>query len=92
MKVRYGDGSSENLRANVMIMRQVNRWRKWRCHIGLESLRIKGDGRIFRAVCGVGGQIGRIGGEVTLPSAPVNCMRESCGCVADILNSRFIED
>jgi hypothetical protein len=57
----------------------------WRCNAGLESLRVTGCGTVTRAVCGVGGSLGRLGGDVTLPADPVICTAAVCGCVADIL-------
>ena len=85
MTVQSADGSKEVLRANEIIMRDLNRWKGYRCNAGLESLRVKGDGTVMRAVCGVGGVLGRLGGAVALPPAPVLCDRDVCGCVADIL-------
>lgn len=73
------------VRANEFMIRGENRWKGYRCNAGIESLRIKGNGSITRAVCSVGGEIGRLGGTVTLPVAPIVCSAEVCACVADIL-------
>ncbi|WP_170422234.1 radical SAM protein [Ruegeria arenilitoris] len=83
------DGSRETFRPNEFIMRGENRWKGWTCDAGIESLRIAGDGGVFRAVCGVGGRIGKIGGDIALPEGAVICTKESCSCVADILISKF---
>lgn len=88
MRVTERDGSERNIRACTFILQGTNRWRGYSCQAGLESLRVKGSGEIFRAVCGVGGMIGRIGGEVRLPATPVLCTREHCSCTADILISK----
>ena len=42
-------------------------------------------GTLTRAVCGVGGSLGRLGGDIALPADPILCTAEVCGCVADIL-------
>lgn len=78
-------GRCETLRANQFVLRGLNRWQGYRCNIGIESLRVRGDGTVSRAVCGVGGDIGRLGGAVTLPAAPIVCTAPSCACIADIL-------
>ncbi len=79
------DGQREPMRANNFILRGENRWRGYRCLAGLESLRVKADGSVTRAVCGVGGILGKLGGPVTLPVTAVTCDRDACSCVADIL-------
>ncbi len=66
--------------------------RPYRCQAGLESLRIKGDGQIFRAVCSVGGSIGRLVAAVELPVSGIVCDRAACNCVADILITKIWED
>lgn len=85
MVARRWDGRAEPMRANGFIIHGTNRWRGYRCQAGLESLRVKGDGRVYRAVCAVGGEIGRLGGRIELPRDPIRCDRERCSCVADIL-------
>ena len=79
------DGSQERRRANQFILSGTNRWKGYSCDAGLESLRVKGSGEVLRAVCGVGGVIGRLGEDVTLPVAPIRCTRERCTCITDIL-------
>jgi MoaA/NifB/PqqE/SkfB family radical SAM enzyme len=88
MRQRRADGGMESVRANWLILNDMNRWRSWRCMAGIESLRIAANGDIFRSVCGVGGRIGRIGGEVNFPTVGVTCDRERCACVSDILISK----
>ncbi len=84
-------GRSEERRANTFITHDQNNWQGYRCQAGLESLRIKGDGSIYRAVCSVGGEIGRLGGKVELPASGILCDRTACSCVADILITKFRE-
>ena len=79
------DGRTCNVHVHDLILSDTNRWKGWLCHAGLESLRIKGDGRITRAVCSVGGEIGHLGRDIRFPDTPVVCDRDTCACVADIL-------
>lgn len=86
MTVSGGDVPAPvRMRANEFIIRNENRWAGYRCNAGLESLRIKADGGVTRAVCSVGGELGRLGQPIRLPSAPIICNASACGCVADIL-------
>ncbi len=86
MTVVGGDvDTPQRMRANEFIIRNENRWATYRCNAGLESLRIKADGGVTRAVCSVGGELGRLGQPIRLPSAPVICDADACSCVADIL-------
>lgn len=87
--VREFEGGGHDVRrANALLMAGQNRWRGYICEAGLESLRITADGRISRAVCGAGGQIGRLGQPLDFPVSPITCPKESCACVADILISK----
>ncbi len=85
LRVTAPDGSAQVAHVHELMLAGANRWQGWLCHAGLESLRIKGDGRVTRAVCSAGGDIGWLGGEVQLPNLPVLCDRKVCSCVADIL-------
>lgn len=85
MSVRFEDGTTTQRRANVFILQGTNRWKGYRCEAGLESLRIKADGSVLRAVCGAGGVIGKIGEELYFPLTSITCDRDSCSCVSDIL-------
>lgn len=86
MSRTLANGETQAWRANDLIIAGLNRWQGMRCHAGLESLRIKADGRVYRAVCGSGGCLGQLGqDEIDLPVLPITCDRDACACVADIL-------
>lgn len=85
MLVEHADGTREERRASSFIVDGSNRWRGYRCEAGIESLRVKGDGTVLRAVCGAGGPLGKLGEELYLPVSSIVCDRSSCACVADIL-------
>lgn len=85
MRAVTPNGESEVLRANQFILRGMNNWKGYKCNVGLESLRVKGSGEVYRGVCGVGGPIGRLGQEIDLPKQPIRCTKSACSCLADIL-------
>ncbi|HLQ18764.1 MAG TPA: radical SAM protein [Tabrizicola sp.] len=85
MTVQSPDGTRRVVRPTELVVRGQNRWRGFRCNAGLESLRITGNGAITRAVCSVGGEIGQLGGPITLPNIPILCTSDICSCTADIL-------
>lgn len=85
MRAVTPSGESEVLRANQFILRGMNNWKGYKCNVGLESLRVKGSGEVYRGVCGVGGPIGRLGQEIDLPKQPIRCTKSACSCLADIL-------
>jgi organic radical activating enzyme len=78
-------GRRTALRVTELVVRGENRWAGYLCNAGLESLRVRDEGTITRAVCAVGGDIGRLGGPVDLPQAPIRCSAGVCSCTADIL-------
>lgn len=88
VRVVAGDGSAERRRANQLILDGANRWAGFRCMAGVESLRIQGNGRITRAVCGVGGALGTLADPPELPLVGTTCDKAACACVADILISK----
>lgn len=85
MTVQGQDGRRASVRATEFVVRGQNRWSGYRCNAGVESLRVRDNGTITRAVCAVGGDIGRLGSPVTLPHGPIFCTAEVCSCTADIL-------
>lgn len=85
MTVHADDGSRMQLRVNELVMRKLNKFQGYQCNAGLESLRVKADGEIFRATCSAGGLIGLLGQSVELPNGPIRCPMDDCGCTADIL-------
>lgn len=88
MTRRDRGGETRRYHANKLILDGLNHWRGWRCMAGLESLRIKPDGSVYRSVCGVGGRIGQIGEPIAFPTTAVTCDRTACACISDILISK----
>jgi organic radical activating enzyme len=88
MTLRGRQGSARVVHANRLILDGLNHWQGWRCMAGLESLRIKPDGSVYRSVCGVGGRLGRVGEPIAFPTTAVTCDRSACACISDILISK----
>ena len=86
MTARAAGQPARVMRANEILLEGMNRWNGFHCNAGIESLRVMGDGTVMRAVCGVGGPLGRLGVRpVAQPPAPVPCTRDACNCLSDIL-------
>ncbi|MGA9436355.1 MAG: radical SAM protein [Roseobacter sp.] len=85
-------GQHDVLRGNDFILRGINRWKGYMCNVGLESLRVKGTGEVYRGVCAVGGRIGYLGEKIDLPRIPIRCSKDSCSCLADILTSKQLNE
>jgi MoaA/NifB/PqqE/SkfB family radical SAM enzyme len=73
------------IHANDVIKLHLNKFKDWKCNVGLESLMINWDGEVHRATCRVGDSIGNIYSNTFKPvTEPVICTRNFCTCSADI--------
>lgn len=73
------------IHANDVIKLHLNKYKGWKCNIGLESLMINYDGVVHGATCRVGGTLGNLyTGTFSIPTEPVICTRNNCTCAADI--------
>jgi organic radical activating enzyme len=90
MRKVYDDGSTELVKAAHLIVRSENRWRGWKCNIGVELLSVTKDGSVYRGVCRQGGYLGHIRDKhLGLPLAGIRCEKDVCHCVSDILTSKW---
>lgn len=80
--------ATEVLRANDLVEAGQVNFKNWICNIGIEQLFVGADGFVFRAGCGVGSRLGRIGGHISFPNQPVRCWKTYCHCVTDIAISK----
>lgn len=85
MTVTDTSGNVVTRRSEEFSLLGQNHWKGFSCNAGLESLRIKGNGDVSRAVCRVGGSIGNIENRVALPVAPIICTKQKCSCLSDVL-------
>ena len=71
--------------AAALVASGENHFEGWECQAGVEALAVTLGGDIFRAVCKIGGTIGRLGGKLPeYPIDPVVCDRAVCKCLTDI--------
>jgi len=86
----YGDGTSRVAEAREFILLDQNHWSSWGCNAGVESLAIRADGEIYRAVCKQGGSLGNLRDRwFSFPVAPIRCAKDTCACLADIKISKW---
>lgn len=72
------------LNPDKMILSKENDFKGWKCYVGIESIKIREDGFVFRANCDVGGPLGHIKEDFELPNSPIICPNDACKCSADI--------
>ena len=73
---------------NHLINQGLNKFSRWQCNIGLESLFVQFDGSVRRGNCEQGGYIGRLQEDFQLPTAPIICKQTLCKCDTDMLISK----
>ena len=61
-----------------------NHWKGWQCNVGLETLVVDIDGKVYRGRCKVGGSCGKVGEALELPTKPIICTVDTCNCLGDI--------
>ena len=75
---------------NDFLINKTNQFEGWTCMAGLESLMINWDGKVYRATCRVGGELGNIyENTFNIPTSPTICTRKWCTCAADINTTKF---
>jgi MoaA/NifB/PqqE/SkfB family radical SAM enzyme len=90
MRCIHADGTSRVAETQDFILRDENHWRSWNCNAGIESLAIRADGEVYRAVCGQQGSLGNLRDpSLSFPTAPIRCAKDSCACLADIKISKW---
>lgn len=56
----------------------------WKCGAGVDSLFIDMDGGVWTASCRVGGKLGSVWDDFTVPEDWITCTRNVCSCGADL--------
>jgi hypothetical protein len=93
MRWLYDDGSSQALGPRDLLLRGENRWHQWNCNAGVESIAIKADGKVYRAVCRQGGLLGSIfDPSISLPRSAIQCGMEICPNLNDFRITKWRED
>lgn len=91
MDITFDNGDIELLRPNDLINSGDINFKDWSCHAGLESLMIHPTGRITRAGCDVGGELGWLQKplEIKFPTDPIQCQVNRCWCSSDVAVTKF---
>ena len=63
---------------------KLNYYQGWSCGLGVENLFINPDGDVYGASCKVGGQLGNIYDQFSIPSAWAKCSMKVCSCGSDL--------
>lgn len=88
MNVIHDDGSEVVKPPSRFIVDGDNRWKGWKCWVGIQQITVKPNGDIYRGICRVGGMLGNIRGEYSFPDQPIICSRDVCSCVTDIMTRK----
>lgn len=90
MRVFYDDGAQKSVTPQSFVVNGLNRWRGWECDAGIELLSVDVRGDVYRGVCREGGRLGNIAniGLSAFPRDPIQCGRDACTCLLDIMTSR----
>lgn len=56
----------------------------WKCGAGVDSLYIDMDGGVWTASCRVGGKLGSVWDDFSVPDDWIDCTRNVCSCGADL--------
>jgi len=56
----------------------------WKCGAGVDNLYIDMDGYVWTASCRVGGQLGNVWEDFSVPDNWIDCNKKTCSCGADL--------
>jgi len=77
VKAYYDDGTIEEVRPQILVAKNMDRFKGWKCHIGTEFLKVDHYGNIY---CCDDNKSGNIKESYTLPTEPVICKINKCNC------------
>ena len=78
------DGSWRDWSTDELVGAKLNYVPGWRCGAGLDSLYIDMDGGVWTASCRVGGKLGNVFEDFSVPDDWIDCTRNVCSCGADL--------
>ena len=89
-RVQYADLTTEKLNTAELLNTNTANFKDWMCHAGNEGIFIDANGKVLRATCRVGEELGNIKNprEIKWPKDPILCPYSWCGCTTDIANSK----
>lgn len=77
--MKWRDWSTDEL-----VGAKLNYLRGWKCGAGVDSLFIDMDGYVWTASCRVGGKLGSVWDNFSVPSEWIDCTKKTCSCGADL--------
>lgn len=78
------NGNWKDWSTDKLVGERKNYLEGWDCGAGVENLCIDMDGEVWSATCRVGGKLGNIWEDFTVPTDWVKCNRKTCSCGADL--------
>ena len=70
---------------------KLNYLPNWKCGAGVDSLYIDMDGGVWTASCRVGGKLGSVWDDFSVPTEWIDCTRNNCSCGADLFIPKVSE-
>lgn len=81
----YGtNGEWRDWSTDELVGQKLNYLSEWKCGAGVDSLYIDMDGYVWTASCRVGGRLGNVWEDFTVPNNWITCTRNVCSCGADL--------
>ena len=84
IRVYNREGNFSDFSTDDLVGKKLNYVNGWSCGAGSESLFIGMDGEVHGASCRVGGQLGNVFEDFTIPDSWVTCDKAVCSCGADL--------
>lgn len=86
------DGKFRDFSTDELVGRKLNYYEGWKCGVGVQNIHINMDGDIYGASCKVGGKLGNVFEDFTIPSEWLPCTRKVCSCGADLFVPKVKDD
>lgn len=78
------NGEWRDWSTDELVGQKLNYLSDWKCGAGVDSLYIDMDGLVWTASCRVGGCLGNVWEDFTVPDEWITCTRNVCSCGADL--------
>jgi organic radical activating enzyme len=78
------DGKWRDWSTDELVGAKLNYLPGWKCGAGVDNLYIDMDGGVWTASCRVGGRLGNVFEDFTVPEEWIDCKRSICSCGADL--------
>lgn len=80
----------EPIRFMSVLERQLHRFNGYSCTAGVKRLMVDPTGNIKRCTKNVGGSLGNIFSDYTLPTEPITCTYDACPCKLDAVVEKWL--